>query len=181
MPNYYVVNKTEPIKGEQILILLAKQFNDMEFFYPYYRLIEAGFTVVVAGLEKGDCVGKYNHVFPITQLINDIDSDNFDLLFIPGGKAPEELRKSPKVIELVQKFAQKKKPILSICHGPLVLADAGILKGKNVTCFPEVKEAVTRAGAVYHDAPVVKDGSLVTSRWPADLPYFMINMLEMLR
>ena len=92
MSNYYVAEQEEPKYGEQVLILLADDFNNMEFFYPYYRLIEEGYHVTVAGLTQGDCSGKYKMKFPIETLVSDINPADFDLLYVPGGNAPEILR-----------------------------------------------------------------------------------------
>jgi protease I len=180
MPNYYAIENVSPEKGEQVLILLAPQYNDMEFFYPYYRLIEEGYSVTVAGLEKGDCTGKNNYVFPVKFSVDEINPEAFDMVYVPGGKAPEALRKSSRVLDIVRYFADVKKPIVSICHGPLVLADADVLKGRRVTCWPEVKETVEKAGGIYEDTSVIQDNRILTSRWPADLPIFMENVLKML-
>jgi protease I len=183
MPSYYRVEQNTPQRGERVLILLAKQYNDIEFFYPYYRLLEEGYDVTVAGLEKGDCAGKNNFQFPITQTVEEIavdDYENFDMVYVPGGYAPEHLRKNAKVLDIIKHFAAAQKPIVSICHGPLVLADAGILQGKKVTCWPEIKATITQAGGHYEDSAIVTDGSLLTSRWPADLPQFMHTVIKML-
>jgi len=179
--NYYVAEPTQIVKGEQILILLAQEFNDLEFFYPYYRLIESGYSVSVVGLETGVCSGKYQMKFPIEKSINDVKAENFDVIYIPGGKAPEYLRKDDRVLKLVKEFEKQKKPIVTICHGPLVLLDAGILAGKSVTGFPEICGELKKGGANVQDQSVVRDHNVVTSRWPGDLPNFMNAFLKILK
>jgi protease I len=181
MANHYVAEQSEPKYGEQVLIFLADGFNDMEFFYPYYRLIEEGYQVTVAGLTQGDCFGKYQMKFPIETLISEIDPANFDLLYVPGGNAPEILRKDQDVLNVVKFFDEREKPIVSICHGPLVLLDAGVLSGKKCTGFPDIKEALEEGGAKYIDNKVVRDVHLITSRFPGDLPAFMIQTLGILK
>jgi protease I len=181
MKNNYIAEPCEQKHGEQILIMLADEFNDMEFFYPYYRLLEEGYCVSVAGLKKGDCTGKYQMKFPIDLLMDDVKPENYDALFVPGGNCPEFLRKNPKVIELVKQFNNKSKPILSICHGPVVLLDAGIIKGKKVTGFPEIKDVLINGGAIYEDKSAVRDKNIVTSRKPGDLPNFMKQFLKIMK
>ena len=180
MPNYYAIDDHSPEKGEQVLILLAPQYNDMEFFYPYYRLIEEGYSVTVAGLEKGDCTGKNSYIFPIQTCMDEIKPENFDMVYVPGGKAPEALRKNSLVLDIIRYFAKVHKPIVSICHGPLVLADADVINGRHITCWPEIKDTIQKAGGIYENTSVVQDNKLLTSRWPADLPKFMEKVLNML-
>ena len=181
MSQYYNSNAVEPENGDQILILLAENFHDVEFFVPYYRFIEAGYPVTVAGLKKGECNGKYSMPFSVETVVDDILPENFDLLFIPGGKAPELLRKSEPVLKIVQEFEKNSKPIVSICHGPLVLADAGILNGKNLTGWPDTTYVLVKAGGNYIDQAVLRDKNLITSRWPGDLPQFMKEVLGILK
>ena len=181
MKNYYVVEPSEPRYGEQVLIILAENYNDLEFFYPYYRLNGAGYQATVAGIQKGDCKGKNQYTFPIELEISQLKADDYDMLYVPGGKAPEILRKDKAVLQLVKNFVEQKKPVVSICHGPLVLADAGVIQGKKITCWPECKDDIVKAGGQYIDTSVVRDDHLITSRWPGDLPNFMREVLKILK
>lgn len=181
MSNFYVSPCPKPEYGEQILILLANEFNDVEFFYPYYRFIEEGYIPTVVGLSKTEYTGKNQFKFPVAITIDDVNPDDYDLLYIPGGYAPEHLRKSEKVLDLVRTFNKKHKPIVSLCHGPLVLLDAGIINGMHITCWPDLKDSVSKGGAIFHDQTVVRDHNLITSRYPADLPVFMHESLKILK
>ncbi len=153
-----------------VLILGADRFQDMELFYPYYRFNEAGFKVDVASPEGGDIKSEGGSVLPGCLPVANVNPDQYALLYIPGGKAPQEMRKSEELLELVRKFAASGKPIAAICHGPQVLVSAELVQGKRFAAYPEVEEEITEAGGQYVNAPLVEDGQFITSRWPGDLP-----------
>jgi protease I len=110
----------------------------------------------------------------------DVDPDDYDLLLLPGGKAPETLRESEPVLDLARTFAEPGKPIAAICHGPQILVSAGLVKGRKMTSYVSVSEELKAAGARYLDEPLVRDGNLITSRNPDDLPHFIDGILETL-
>ena len=167
------------------VILTADQFEDMEVMYPLFRLLEAGWQVDVAAPKVEEIHGEfgYGELMPdIT--IEGVNPDDYDLLIVPGGSpkgAPTTVRKNKKAREITQSFFAKDKPVASICHGPWTLADAGVVKGRHLTSYwhDGVPESVKDAGGKWEDKEVVVDGKLVTSRWPADLPAFMREVMKM--
>jgi protease I len=166
--------------SKSILILTADKVEDLEFFYPYYRFVEAGYNVDVATPGGGEFKGKMGYGLPGTWKISDVNAADYDLLFVPGGKAPQTLKKDAGALELVRTFAQTGNPIAAICHGPQLLAAAGVLSEKSVSGWPEIQDEIEKAGGTYVDEKTVVDGNLVTARWPADLPSFARHVLAML-
>lgn len=157
-------------KSQSVLIVTADNVHDLELFYPYYRFIEEGYNVDVATPKGGTVKGKAGFSLENTLHIDSVDPANYDLLYIPGGKAPAELRKNEAVLGRVKQFAASGKPIAAFCHGPQVLVSADLVKGKKLTAFPEVEKEITEAGGQFVNQPVVDDGQFITSRWPGDLP-----------
>jgi protease I len=155
------------------IIISANSFEDLELHYPLYRLREDGIDVTVAANEKGMITGKHGYTVGVHKAFPEVNPDDYDLLIIPGGQAPEEVRLHKDALRIVRGFFEAGKPVGSICHGAQVLVSAGVLKGRNVTCWKGVKDDVIAAGANYTDVEVVVDGNLVTSRMPNDLPAFM--------
>lgn len=155
------------------LIISANSFEDLELHYPLYRLKEDGVEVTVAAPEKGIITGGHGYVVGVNRTFKEIDPKDYDILVIPGGKAPEEVRLNDAALDIVREFVKAGKPVGSICHGAQVLVSAGVLKGMNITCWKGVKDDVIAAGANYTDMEVVVDRNLVTSRMPGDLPAFM--------
>ena len=167
--------------GKSVLILVAKDVQDLEFFYPYYRLLEEGYNVDIASPEGGDVKGEAGWEIKNTRHIDSIDPAEYALLYIPGGHAPKHLSKSKEVIGRVQQFAQSGRPIAAFCHGPQVLVAAGLVKGKKLTAYPEVEKEIIEAGGFYTDLPLVEDGQFITSRWPGDLPGHVQAILKRLQ
>lgn len=163
------------------LILSADGFEDTELLYPYYRLKEAGYQVDIASLRQGPITGKHGYQVEANKSLQEANPDDYALLVLPGGKAPETIRKEKAAIGIAQSFFQQNKPVAAICHGPQTLVSAGLLKGRHATCYRTVAEELRGAGAHYEDHEVVVDGNLVTSRQPADLPAFMRETLKMLK
>ena len=166
------------------IILTANEFEDMELFFPYFRLLELGAEVEIAAPPKGVINGEHGYSLKITKTIDEVDADKYDLLLVPGGfpdGAPATVRKVKKAQEIAQSFFAKNKPVASICHGPWTLADAGVVKGRHLTSYwhDGVPETVKDAGGKWEDKEVVVDGNLVTSRWPADLPAFMREVMKL--
>ncbi|MFQ3621544.1 MAG: type 1 glutamine amidotransferase domain-containing protein, partial [Spirochaetales bacterium] len=150
-----------------------------EFWYPYYRLKEEGATLVVAGEQGGVMYhGKYG--VPATSDIayKDAKAEEFDGLLVPGGWAPDKLRRFPEVLELVRALNNRKALLGQICHAGWVFISAGILKGKKVTSTPAIKDDMINAGAIWVDEPVVVDGNIISSRRPADLPFYTRSIIE---
>ncbi len=163
-----------------VLIVTADKTEDLEFFYPYYRFIEAGFRVDVAMPKGGEFKGKQGLGLKETKKIADVSADDYDLLYIPGGKAPAELKNNVEVLELTRNFVHQHKLIAAICHGPQILAAANVIDGRKIAAWPEVKDEVVAAGALYIDRDTVIDSQFITARWPGDLPTHLHGIFEML-
>ena len=155
------------------LIITANEFEDMELYYPFYRLREQGWDVTVTAPQMATVVGKHGYRMPVDEVFSEVNPEEYDLLLIPGGKAPEEVRLSKDAIKIVDHFFSKNKPVASICHGVQVLISAGKTKGRKATCWKGIKDDLIAAGGSYTDTEVVVDGNLVSSRMPDDLPAFM--------
>ncbi len=169
-------------KGKRAAILVEQQYQEMEVWYPLYRLKEAGCQVTVVGPEAGKTYpSKLGYPAKSDKAAEDVRADDFDVVVIPGGFAPDFIRRTPAMIKLVADMAEKGKILAAICHGPWVLCSTKALKGKKATCFFAIKDDVINAGATYVDEEVCRDGNLITSRKPDDLPAFMTAVLAALR
>lgn len=169
------------LQGKRIAILVEDLYQDQEVWYPYYRLIEAGAQVVFVGTGKSEYKGKYGYPLAPHTSADRVSASAFDGVIVPGGYAPDLLRRYPAVIQFVKEAHQQGKVIGAICHAGWVLCSAGIVRGKTVTCFSAIKDDLVNAGARYVDREVVRDGNLVTSRKPDDLPAFMRAILDALQ
>jgi protease I len=166
------------LKGKRAAVLVEQQYQEMEVWYPIYRLREAGCTVVTVGPKAGQKYpSKLGYPVESDKAARDVSANDFDLLVIPGGFAPDYLRRDPAILKLVGAMAEQGKIVAAICHGPWVLCSTQALKGKKATCFFAIKDDVQNAGATYVDAEVVRDGNLITSRTPDDLPAFLVAIL----
>jgi protease I len=161
------------------LIISADGFEDSELLVPMYRLEEAGVAVDVASMRKGRIHGQHGYEVEANKALVEVDAQQYDLLMLPGGRAPEVIRRDKAALEIVQSFFRRNRPVAAICHGPQILASAGVLRGRRATCFRLVADTLRRAGALYEDSEVVADGNLVTSRRPADLPAFLREMMKL--
>lgn len=161
------------------LIISADHFEDTELLVLYYRLKEEGFEVDIASISRGKINGKHGYEVRVDKSLRDVHAKDYDILVLPGGKAPAALRKEPAALEIVKDFVLSNKPVAAICHGPQLLVSAGVLKGRHATCYHSVAEELKEAGALYEDSEVVVDSNLVTSRQPSDLPAFMRETLRM--
>lgn len=162
------------------LIISADNFEDSELLVPYYRLKEAGVEVTVVSLKHGAITGKQGYEVAMDKTFDEVNPDDYAILFLPGGKAPAVVRKEPKALEIARSFFAGSKPVAAICHGPQILISAGLLKGRRATCYLSVADELKEAGALYEDREVVVDGNLVTSRQPPDLPAFMRETMKLL-
>lgn len=154
------------------LILAAGGVEDLEFYYPYYRLLEEGFKVDVAGAAQGTVSGKHGYEIKVDHPVSGLESSDYDILVLPGGKAPETIRLLPTAVQITQEMINSGKLVACICHGIQILISAKVLKGRKATCWKGVKDDLIAAGAHYEDEEVVVDGNLITSRRPDDLPAF---------
>ncbi len=160
------------LTGKKVLFFVEEAYEDLELWYPKIRLEEEGVTTVVAGPEEKVYKGKNGYPCRPDSAIEKINPDQFDGLVIPGGFAPDKLRRHQRVLELTKKIFEAGKPVAFICHAGWVPISAKMLKGKNVTGVSATKDDLENAGAVYHDKSVVVDGNLISSRTPKDLPDF---------
>jgi protease I len=161
------------------LIISADNFEDTELLVPYYRFREEGMEVDVASSRKGPIWGKRGYEVEANKSLDEVEAGEYDMLILPGGKAPEAVRRQPRAIELAKEFFAKNKPVAAICHGPQTLITAGLLRGRRATCYHTVAPEIREAGALYEDREVVVDGNLVTSRQPSDLPAFMREIMKL--
>ena len=169
------------LKGKKAAIIVANDFEDLELFHPMYRLQEEGVETVLIGLNRNPVTGKRGYSIQPTIAIDEANSADFDILVVPGGKSPERLRLNEKILAFVRDFDSHHKPIAAICHAGQVLASAGIVKGRTLTCVQGIRDDMINAGANYVDRSVVRDKNLVTSRVPSDLPDFVGQMIKLLR
>lgn len=163
------------------LIISADNFEDSELFVPYYRLREEGVHVDIASIKRGTIKGKHGYEVEVDKTLKEVNPDDYDILILPGGKAPEAIRKEEEAITIAKHFFEKNKPVSAICHGPQTLITAGLLKGRRATCYKSVAQEMKNAGAFYEDKEVVIDGNLVTSRQPSDLPAFIKEMMKKIK
>lgn len=163
------------------LIITAEGFEDSELFSPKEALEQAGVKVDIATPEKGHQFhGKHGRSIVADLTLREVNVDDYDLLVIPGGKAPETLREDHDALRIVKQFFKADKPVAAICHGPLLLVSARLVEGRHMTGYPGIHQELRDNGAHVEDAPVVVDGKLVTSRVPGDLPEFNRAMLGLL-
>jgi protease I len=157
----------------------------MEFFFPYFRLLEEGLDVDVAAPKKGQIEGEHGYEFKVEETFDEVRPEDYDLLLIPGGSpdgAPSVVRKDRHAQAIAKSFFASNKPVCSICHGPWLLASSDVVRGRHLTGFwyDGVPEDIKKAGGIYEDMDVVVDGNLVTSRYPGDLPAFMRETMRLI-
>lgn len=160
------------LKGKKIVVLVEDYVEEIELLYPRYRLIEEGAEVKVAGPGVKVFRGKNGYPIKADISFDEISVENFDAIVIPGGYAPDRIRRNKIAVELTKKFYESGKIVAFICHAGWVPISAGILRGKKVTGFFSIKDDLVNAGAEYVDSEVVVDGNLISSRVPDDLPAF---------
>ncbi len=165
----------------RVLIVSADNFEDSELLVPYYRLKEEEIEVDIASMRKGKIRGKRGYEVAVDKTLEEVRSRDYDLLILPGGKAPEAIRKEEAAGKIAKDFFEENKPVSAICHGPQLLVTADLLKGRHATCSKSVAEELEDAGAIYEDREVIVDGNLITSRQPSDLPAFLRETMNMLK
>ena len=180
----FPIDDHQPASALRVVILTADKFEDTELLVPYLRLLEAGARVDIAAPTRDVISGEHGYEVEPTILIDDVDPNDYDLLFIPGGfpdGAPATVRDIPHAQAVARAFVEADRPVAAICHGPWLLASAGVVRGRRLTSYWEdgVPADIRAAGGIWEDAEVVVDGNLVTSRWPADLPAFVRAMMAL--
>lgn len=161
------------ISDSRILIVATDGFEDSELLEPRRRLIAAGAEVVLASLETTEIAGDNGARIKPDTTISAVDESGFDGLVLPGGtKNPDTLRMHADVVALIRAFADAGKPVAAICHGPWLLIEADIVRGRTVTGWPSIRTDLKNAGGDVVDREAVTDGNIVTSRKPEDIPAF---------
>ena len=169
------------LTDSHVLVLAADLFEDSELLYPVLRLREEGAEVTTASPDGRAVAGKKGHgPFPVDASVEEVSVAGFDGLVIPGGFAPDALRRSNAVLELVRAFDAAEKPIAFICHAGWVPISARIIEGRRATSFMAIKDDMVNAGCIWEDAPVVVDGNLISSRHPGDLGPWMRALITAL-
>ena len=170
------------LTGKKILMFVDDLYEDLELWYPKLRLTEAGAEVIVAGKENGKVYsGKHTYPCKADASFLELNDKDFDALVLPGGFAPDKLRRESKVLELTKNFFNNGKLIAHICHAGWIPISAGIMRGFKCTSTPGIKDDLINAGAIWLDEAVVLDRNMISSRKPDDLPYFcnaIINYLS---
>jgi protease I len=166
---------------KKMLILVENGVEDSEFIYPYYRFREEGYKMdIVAPEAKKEYIGKHGVPFTSELSPNEVNLDDYDAVIIPGGQAPDRMRIHRDLVEMVRAANSKGKIIAAVCHGPQMLIEADIVRGKTATSWPSVRTDLRNAGAKVVDEAVVVDGNIVTSRSPDDLPDFCLTTIKLL-
>jgi protease I len=156
-------------------------YQEMEVWYPLFRFQEAGAEIVTVGAQANETYkSKLGYPVKCDQSYDAVRASDFDGVVVPGGYAPDHIRRHAKANQFVRDMDHAGKLVASICHGPWVLCSAGILKGRKATCFFAIKDDVVNAGARWEDSEVVVDNNLVTSRKPEDLPAFCRESIKVL-
>jgi len=170
------------LNGKKVAVLAADDYEDLEVWYPYYRMKEAGAEVKVVGTSQSTDVVQSKHGYPIQIDLraDKVNPDEFDAVIVPGGWAPDRLRRCEATLNFVKTLFKQGKVIAAICHGGWVLVSANVLKGKRATSFSAIKDDMINAGANWVDEEVVVDGNLITSRTPADIPAFSKEIIRAL-
>jgi protease I len=170
------------LKGKKVIVLADEAFEDLELWYPVLRLREEGCEVTIVGTGNSNTYrGKHGVPVNVDKNIGEVSADNYDGIIIPGGWAPDKLRRHEAVKKLIRQFAEQKRLLATICHGPWVLISAGVVKGYTMTCVEAIIDDIVNAGAVYVDREVVVDRNMITSRRPQDLPAFMREIINYLK
>jgi protease I len=168
------------MKGKHVAILVENLYEDLELWYPVLRFREAGAEVTIVGAGAHAYTSKHGYEAKADKGAEQVDAAALDAVIIPGGYAPDRMRLHKPMVDLVREMHRQGKVVAAICHGGWMLASADILKGKRVTGYVAIKDDLVHAGATYVDSEVVRDGNLITSRKPGDLPAFCRAILQAL-
>jgi protease I len=169
------------LAGHRLLMFVDDVYEDLELWYPRYRMLEAGAAVVVAGPSGGHVYrGKHGYPCKADVAISAVSAKEFTGLIVPGGFSPDKLRRDPLVKELTRHFATQKQLVAAICHGGWIPISAGVYRGVRVTGSPGIQDDLINAGAIWEDSAVVIDRHFVSSRKPDDLPDFCRGIMQVL-
>lgn len=171
---------TLPLAGKTVLLFAGPLYEDLELWYPKIRLEEEGARTVVAGLGEAEYRGKNGYPVKADVPVDAVNPADYDGLVIPGGFAPDRMRRSARLLQVTREIFGAQKPVAFICHAGWVPISAKILKGKRATSVAAIRDDMENAGCLWSDEPVVVDGNLISSRTPADLPHFMRALLAAL-
>ena len=161
------------LTGKRVAVLAENMYQDLELWYPLLRLREAGAeTFVVGSGSASSYTSKVGYPVQVDRVADEVQAAEVDAVVIPGGYAPDLMRRYPAMVGLVREAFQQGKVVAAICHAGWMQASADVVRGKKATCFFAIKDDLINAGAEYVDAEVVRDGNLITSRVPGDLPAF---------
>jgi protease I len=167
-------------KNKRVAVLVADMYQELEFWYPYLRLKEEGATVVAVGPEKREYKSRLGYPAQAELAAAQVRAADFEAVVIPGGYAPDYMRRSPALVSFVREMAEADKLVAAICHGGWMLCSARVVKGKKVTSVGAIRDDLENAGATWVDEEVVRDGNIITSRVPSDLPAFLRAILAAL-
>ncbi|NPC59130.1 type 1 glutamine amidotransferase domain-containing protein [Caenimonas soli] len=162
----------------RVAILVENMHQEMEVWYPIYRFQEANAVVTVIGPDVGKYTSKLGYPVASELAAADAKASHFDVIVIPGGFAPDLMRLCKPMVSLVREMHEQGRIVAAICHGSWLLASADIIRGKRVTGAPSIVDDLRNAGGLYEDCEVVRDGNLISSRKPADIPAFSAAILQ---
>ena len=167
------------LRGKRAAVLVEQMYQEMEVWYPVYRLREAGCKVTLVGPEAGQTYpSKLGYPVKSDSAAREVSANDFDLLVIPGGYAPDHMRRCGPMIRLVSAMVEQGKIVAAICHGPWMLVEADVVRGRTLTSWPSLKTDIGNAGGTWVDEKVHEDSGLITSRKPDDLPAFMQAIIQ---
>lgn len=164
--------------AKRVAVVLAPNFEDIEATDPISALNDAGAETTIIGIKKGEIAGKKGAILEATETFESADPADYDLLLIPGGGSPENLRIDDKAITFTKTFTESGKPVAAICHGAQLLISAEVVSGRTLTAVNKIRDDIKNSGGNYVDEALVIDGNLITSRVPADLPVFNDSIVK---
>ena len=166
------------MNGKRLAVLVGDQYEDQELWYPVQRLREANAAVTIVGPEAGKTYSsKHGYPTKADKAASEVVADDFEGVIVPGGYAPDRMRRDEAIVALVRQAFEQGKIVAAICHAGWMLCSAGVLKGKEATSFSAIKDDMVNAGANWVDREVAQDGNLITSRTPDDLPAFLRTII----
>ncbi len=169
------------LEGKRVAVLAENNYQELELWYPLLRLREAGAETFVVGTGSSEQYkSKLGYPVNVDVSASDLSADDVDAVVIPGGYAPDYMRRDPNMVGLVREVFEQGKVVAAICHAGWMLASAGVAKGKTLTSVSAIKDDLINAGATWVNEEVIRDGNLVTSRVPSDLPAYCRTIIEAL-